>query len=250
MRPPSPSTAQPVPKSTAPQRNRNLLLAGGVAAVGVVVAILAFSGGDEGGSIAPGNGAAPGATAVGPTAATGGPEVALDATRPATEDLPYSFSYPSSWNTIYSDVGAQALSPAPIEWSYPSDIDWSEISELDLSQLVGVFDRGFYGVDLADFFAPEFPISDSITVSSPTETTVDGFPALRMEGTLYESGETGPALPVVVEVIQVREGTGVYLVFFGSDQAFDPALFDQIVRTLRFDPALLEARFPETTPSS
>jgi hypothetical protein len=30
---------------------------------------------------------------------------------------------------------------------------------------------------------------------------------------------------------------------------FQPALFDQIVGTLRFDPALLEAQFLETTPS-
>lgn len=230
-----------------------------------IVAVVIVSGGGDVGPTASTGGAPRGETAIGPTAAsggapTGGTAVAptaptgttgptIDAARPATEDLPYTFSYPSSWNTTYSDSFSEVLSPVPIDWTALSDIDWTELPELDLSQLVGVFDRGFYGLDLAEFFGPEFPISDPITVSSPTETTVDGFPALRMEGSIYESSLGGAQLPALVYVVQVREGVGVYLVFFGSDQAFDPALFDRIVGTLRFDPALLEAQFADATPS-
>jgi hypothetical protein len=62
---------------------------------------------------------------------------------------------------------------------------------------------------------------------------------VRVEGTTIDPSGGGGTLRLIFYAVRVGEGPAVALLFFGSDQAFDEALFDHIVGSLRFDPALL-----------
>jgi hypothetical protein len=150
-------------------------------------------------------------------------DVALDATHFATSDFPYTFSYPSSW-TVHSDPDGELLSPVEVTTRKSGFFDWAAIRRLR------------YGVAEpcdADTYVENH--LENLNVSSRTETTVDGRPALRLEGT--EEDFRG-RFQVLLYAIEVKRRTADVLFFFGSDQAFDP-MFNRIVSTLRIERALL-----------
>jgi hypothetical protein len=167
-------------------------------------------------------------------------ETSLGSEHPATEKAPYFFRYPMSWTTHSAGTGVEVLAPVDVV-DEAGGFDWAALGRIDPGQVVGVF--------LYPLLSPGYNLvslerdleSDPLYTgpSSRGETTVDGHAALRREGTYGDPSEDGTQLKVLDYLIQVADGSVVWLSFFASEQAYDPALFDRIVSTLSIERALL-----------
>jgi hypothetical protein len=178
-------------------------------------------------------------TATDGTGGTGGAD--LTSTFAATPEIPYTFRYPSDWSVrpISPGTGVPVvLSPVADLYSpdeYRGDLAGMFVDPRSPDLFVSLFPMGVFDrCDLTTFAS--CLASTGITVSDLTTTTVDGRPAVRAVGRTADQIMSNR----LVYGIEVADGLIVRLFFLASDQGFDPAQFDRIVRTLRFDPALLE----------
>jgi hypothetical protein len=194
-------------------------------------------------TVAPSTAATPTAAATATTTAgsTGTGRAALTSTHVATEEIPYTFRYPRTWNArpISPGTGVPVvLSPVADLYSrdeYRGDLAGMFTDRRGPEQFVSLFPMGLF--DRCDLGTFETCLaSTGITVSEMTSTTVDGRLAVRAVGRTADQIVSNR----LVYGIEVADGLMVRLFFVASDEAFDPALFNGIVRSLRFDPALLE----------
>lgn len=183
----------------------------------------------------------PTATATDGTGGTGTGRDTLTSTLAATPEFPYTLRYPGTWSVrpISPGTGVPVVvSPVADLYSrdeYRGDLAGMFVDPRGPGAFVSLFPMGVFDrCDLASFAT--CLASTGITVSDITTTTVDGRPAVRAVGRTSDQIVSNR----LVYGIEVADGLVVRLFFVASDRAFDPAQFDRIVRTLRFDPASLE----------
>lgn len=257
----APPTRAPAPDPGSPApvpwwRARLPALAGTAiaAATAVLGIVLSADGGDRATSTTPTPPAAtsaatptgtatvtPTATATDGTGGTGSGGNTLTTTLAATPEIPYTLRYPGTWNLrpISPGTGVPVVvSPVADLYSrdeYRGDLSGMFVDPRGPEAFVSLFPMGVF--DRCDLTAFATCLaSTGITVSDLTTTTVDGRPAVRAVGRTSDQIVSNR----LVYGIEVADGLIVRLFFVASDRAFDPAQFDRIVRTLRFDPTSLE----------
>ena len=163
----------------------------------------------------------------------GGPD--LGSTFRATQMIPYSIDYPSTWKQFPGSTDT-VLSPKDIR---QNDAARAEATS-DPVHFTGVF---------LEPLAPQATTTIGSlqgSVVSQSLKSIDGRTADRWD--LRKDVLSGVAIEFLVYRIHVDATDAYLLVFFGAGQGFDAPTFDAVAGTLRFDDAKLRSAISNAPP--
>jgi serine/threonine protein kinase len=219
--PSRPPQSQPQPaRLGAPRRTRNLLVLG-------VVVLLALAG------------------AAGTVLLRSGER---NVTFGASDQLPFSFSYPSQWQKHTHTGFFTVLSPYDLIGFY-SDPEkaWTDIRPLlakDADNVVGAYlPLEVAYLDIGSQQAVEAKVEallpEKVEFGSHEPRIIDGHLADGVHGRVTDPSHPDTSLIFTDYVIQAKPGMAVQLMLFGSEEAVDSRTFGRIIGSVRFDQARL-----------
>ncbi len=163
----------------------------------------------------------------------GGPN--LGSTFRATQTIPYSIDYPSTWKQFIGSTDT-VLSP-------------TDIRQNDAARAVATSDPvHFTGVFLEPLAPQATTTIESLqgSVVSQSMKRIDGRTADRWD--LRKDVLSGVPIEFLVYRIHVDPTDAYLLVFFGAGKGFDAPTFDAVAGTLRFDEAKLRSAISNAPP--
>jgi serine/threonine protein kinase len=166
----------------------------------------------------------------------------------ASDQLPFSFSYPSHWQEHTHAGFFTVLSPHDLIGFY-SDPEraWTDIRPVlakDAKNVVGAYlPLEVAYLDIGSQQAVEAKVEallpKKVEFGSHERRTVDGHPADRLQGRVVDPNDPDTSVTFIHYVIQAKPGLAVQLMLFASDQAVNSRIFDRIIGSVRFDQAHL-----------
>jgi serine/threonine protein kinase len=167
----------------------------------------------------------------------------------ASDQLPFSFSYPNDWQKHTHAGFFTVLSPHDlIDFYSDPEKAWTDIRPLlakDAENVVGAYlPLEVAYLDIGAQEAVEAKVEALLPEkvefgSHEPRIIIDGRPTDRVQGRVIDPSHPDTWITFTDYVIQAKPGVAVQLMLFASDQAVNSHIFDRIIGSVRFDQARL-----------